>query len=192
MSNPPVAFVTTRWTRVIQAGDSTRDDGQAALASLCQDYWRPLFHFARRKGQSPEDAQDLTQSFLCELLETNALARADRERGRFRTFCSRPSSISWRRSIAAARPKSAAAGQVTLSLEAEAEAGFEPSAGGGRTPAEEFERSWALAMLDRVMGRLRDEYARAGRRALFDGLHPRLSGRGRPPKPRPPREQSWA
>jgi len=34
---------------------------QQALAGLCRDYWKPLYHFARRRGSPPEDAQDLTR-----------------------------------------------------------------------------------------------------------------------------------
>jgi DNA-directed RNA polymerase specialized sigma24 family protein len=80
------AFLTTRWSRVVLAGDSEHPEAHAALSSLCQDYWRPLYYFARRKRHSPEDAQDLTQGFIMGLLESGSLAKADPDRGRFRTF----------------------------------------------------------------------------------------------------------
>lgn len=180
MSNSPV-FVTTRWTRVRQAGEAGGDDAQAALASLCQDYWRPLYHYARRQDHSPEEAQDLTQGFLCSLLERQALSRANRERGRFRSFLlgSFQNFIGNERRRASAQKRG---GGLIVSLEAEAEAGFAPGAGETRTPAEEFERTWALALLDRVMGRLRDECEQVGRGALFEGLYPRLSGAGDDPQ----------
>jgi DNA-directed RNA polymerase specialized sigma24 family protein len=38
--------------------------GQAALAELCQIYWYPLYAFARRRGRSPDDSEDLTQGFF--------------------------------------------------------------------------------------------------------------------------------
>lgn len=174
-------FVTTRWTRVRQAGDSGGDEARAALASLCQDYWRPLYHYARRQEHSPEDAQDLTQGFLCSLLERQALAKADQERGRFRTFllASFQNFIGNERRRASAQKRGSG---LVVSLDAEAEAGFTPGANATRTPAEEFERTWALALLDRVMGRLRDECERVGRGALFKGLYPRLSGLGDDPQ----------
>ena len=59
---------------------------QAALARLCQSYWYPLYAYARRRGYSADDAQDLTQEFFARLLAQNWLAQADRQRGRFRTF----------------------------------------------------------------------------------------------------------
>src|SRR5205085_6271586 len=62
------------------------EQAAGALEKLCQTYWYPLYAFVRRKGHSPHDAQDLTQTFFARLLEKNYIAQADRERGRFRTF----------------------------------------------------------------------------------------------------------
>ena len=70
-------FPHTRWSVVVRANAGSEAGAHEALADLCRDYWRPLFYFARRKGHSPEDAQDLTQGFIAELLERNAIARAD-------------------------------------------------------------------------------------------------------------------
>jgi hypothetical protein len=81
----PWLFVTTHWSVVLAAGqgDSRADD---ALAHLCQTYWYPLYVYARRRGCSPHDAEDLTQAFFARLLEGNWVAKADRQRGRFRSF----------------------------------------------------------------------------------------------------------
>ena len=54
--------------------------------SLCRIYWRPLYLFLRREGIRTEDAQDLTQGFFAELIRDRAHLRADREKGRFRSF----------------------------------------------------------------------------------------------------------
>ena len=80
-SPAPEEFLTTRWSRVVLAGDAGRPEAHAALSSLCQDYWRPLCHFARRKGLSNEDAQDVTQGFILSLLEKGGFAAADQQRG---------------------------------------------------------------------------------------------------------------
>src|SRR5207249_4411965 len=79
-------FTTTHWSVVLSAVDRASPDSEAALARLCQTYWYPLYAYVRRRGNSPEDAQDLTQSFFASLLEKKYLERADRGRGRFRTF----------------------------------------------------------------------------------------------------------
>lgn len=171
-----VAFVTTRWSRVIKAADASLDESKEALASLCRDYWRPLFYFARRTGASPEEAQDLTQGFLCELLEYNAFARADQERGRFRSFLM----AGFQKFMANARRSQSAlkrgGGQIVVSLEAAAAAGHLPEARNDETPERHFERNWAFALLDRVMVRLRDEYQRADRLPVFHALQPHITG----------------
>jgi hypothetical protein len=66
---PQPLFVTTHWSVVLAAGhgDTTRADD--ALAHLCQTYWYPLYAYARRRGCSPPDAQDLTQEFFARLLK---------------------------------------------------------------------------------------------------------------------------
>src|SRR5262249_51053977 len=52
-------FHTTRWTLVMACAHEQSQTGQAALAALCQTYWYPMYAFARRRGHSPADAQDL-------------------------------------------------------------------------------------------------------------------------------------
>ena len=81
-------FPSTRWTMVLEAGDDEAASRQSlsALSELCRIYWRPLYLFLRREGFGPDDAQDLTQGFFADLIETRAYARADREKGRFRSF----------------------------------------------------------------------------------------------------------
>jgi hypothetical protein len=53
-------FDKTRWSMVLGAVQSRAPCAQKALAELCGLYWRPLYAFARRRGRSPEDAQDLS------------------------------------------------------------------------------------------------------------------------------------
>src|SRR5262249_56054278 len=80
------SFNTTRWSVVLAAGRSQSTQAHQALQQLCSAYWYPLYVFARRQGNSPEDAQDLTQDFFARLLEKNYLTKADPDRGKFRTF----------------------------------------------------------------------------------------------------------
>src|SRR5262245_24986606 len=79
-------FPTTQWSLVLIAGEGFSAESQDALATLCRTYWYPLYAFVRRQGYSPDDAQDLTQSFFSRLLEKRYLRDCDRERGRFRSF----------------------------------------------------------------------------------------------------------
>src|ERR1700730_7477606 len=79
-------FPTTLWTVVLHAGRDKGAHVRAALAQLCQAYWYPLYSFVRRRGYSPQDAEDLTQAFFAQLLEKRGLERVDPAQGRFRTF----------------------------------------------------------------------------------------------------------
>ena len=79
-------FATTHWSVVQTAGQPDTFRSAAALEKLCRTYWYPLYAYARRRGQSPADAQDSTQAFFARLLERNWVGDARRERGRFRTF----------------------------------------------------------------------------------------------------------
>src|SRR6476659_6007517 len=79
-------FHTTRWTLVMAAAHDQSQTGRAALAALCQIYWYPLYAFARRRGHSSHDAQDLTQGFFLHILEHRALSGVDRLKGKFRSF----------------------------------------------------------------------------------------------------------
>src|SRR5579871_4126039 len=79
-------FPKTSWSLVARAGAPLTEEGLDALSVLCGRYWYPVYAFVRRRGATAEDAEDLTQGFFARLHETNAIARADPERGRFRSW----------------------------------------------------------------------------------------------------------
>src|SRR5215471_3583482 len=80
-------FQTTHWTVVLQASKADSDESmRKAFATFAEGYWPPLYTFVRRRGYSSADAQDLVQGFFAFLLEHDTLSRADREKGRLRTF----------------------------------------------------------------------------------------------------------
>ena len=72
------SFASTRWTVVRQAADSqtASQHASSALSELCQIYWRPVYVFLRRRGIQQHDAQDLTQGFFTDLIESRTYARA--------------------------------------------------------------------------------------------------------------------
>ena len=170
-------FVTTHWSVVLTARRSDTTRAQAALARLCQTYWYPLYAYVRRRGYGPPDAQDLTQEFFARLLGQNWLAQADRERGRFRTFLlaalSHFLANEWDK--ARAQKRGGSIQLVPLQLDnAETRYGQEPA--DPMTPEQCFERRWALALLDEVLNRLRQEQIAAGTGEMFDALKPCLVG----------------
>jgi DNA-directed RNA polymerase specialized sigma24 family protein len=56
-------FHTTDWRVILEAGAGEASGARAALATLCETYWPPVYAFIRRKGHSPADAEDLTQAY---------------------------------------------------------------------------------------------------------------------------------
>lgn len=73
----PTFFATTRWTLVHDAARGGDTLAVEALGTLASTYWQPLYRYARRKGKSPEDAEDLVQGFLTHIIEARALSRTD-------------------------------------------------------------------------------------------------------------------
>jgi RNA polymerase sigma-70 factor (ECF subfamily) len=81
------SFQTTHWTVVLHAREpDSEESARQALSGFCEAYWPPLYSFLRHRGHPSADAQDLVQSFFAHLLEENTLSRADRQKGRLRTF----------------------------------------------------------------------------------------------------------
>jgi hypothetical protein len=79
-------FRTTQWGLVTAASAEDSSEVQAALEELYRLYCYPVYAFIRRRGHTRQDAQDLTQDFFVHLMEKGTLARADQQRGRFRSF----------------------------------------------------------------------------------------------------------
>jgi RNA polymerase sigma-70 factor (ECF subfamily) len=73
-------FPTTSWNMVRSARNLK------VLDALIKIYWKPLYFFVRQHGNDNERSKDIVQGFLTGLLERGALLKADRGRGRFRTF----------------------------------------------------------------------------------------------------------
>ena len=78
-------FATTHWSLISRAGKSSRE-GRAALEALCRAYWFPVYAFARKQGCTAADAEDVTQDFFAEIVQSQFLQRADASRGRFRSY----------------------------------------------------------------------------------------------------------
>ena len=163
--------------------ESEPEAAQTALAQLCQTYWAPLYTFVRRRGHSPDDAEDLTQSFFVYLLEDKIYLRADSRKGKFRSFllnCLKDrlaDAHDYRQAL-----KRGGGSDLLPLNEAQAEAAeslFQTHGAPEDSPDKEdrlFERAWAetlvAAALNRVAARYRDE----GKRKLFQELKVFVTG----------------
>ena len=155
------------------------DVAGAALAKLCQTYWAPLYSFVRSRGYTVHDAQDLTQSFFAYLLEHKVYARADREKGRFRSFLL--ASIKNFLADAADRERTLKRGgaQDFLPLhEEQAEEAESLFQAHSRTSNEDrlFDRSWAEALIAAGLERLSANYKGEGKEQLFNELRIFVAG----------------
>jgi RNA polymerase sigma-70 factor (ECF subfamily) len=164
-------FPSTCWSRVISAGDPAAPGAREAFAELCRDYWYPLYAFIRRKSQGPEEALDLTQDYFARLLARGVVAAADPARGRFRSFLLSDCVhfLSHRRE--GDRALKRGGGVAIVSIDArDAEGRYLREPMHERTPERLFEHDWAVALLEKVLARLRLEYESSGRGAAFEVL----------------------
>ena len=170
-------FEVTRWSIVVAAGAANSECAHKALAHLCSSYWYPLYAFVRRNGRSVEDAQDLTQGFFARLLEKRDLAAVDRDKGKFRSFLLASMKHYLANEWDRARAQKRGGGQRLISLDAEsAETRYQLEPADESSAEKIYERRWALALLDQVLGRLRDEFTRDGKERVFDELKSALTG----------------
>ena len=168
-------FATTQWTAVFIA---SRDGPErtAALEKFCLAYWYPVYAFVRRRGNSPDDARELTQEFFARLIEKDWLAGVERRETRFSTLLltilKRFLVNEYERAQTAKRGDGIAPVSIDVA-QAESWFGAEPST--SETPEKTFERRWALAVLATAMDRLRTELTAAGKQRVFEVLSPFLS-----------------
>src|ERR1039457_5673530 len=173
-SPPPASdawFVTTHWSVVLSAREKDSPQSAAALETLCRTYWYPLYAYVRRQGQSPHDAQDLTQGFFARLLQKDYLQAAAREKGKFRTFLlvalKRFLANEWDREHALKRGGFAPVVSIDQEI-AESRFAAEPSH--NVQPDMLFDRHWAMTLLERTMVQMDEDYVASARAKLFEYL----------------------
>ena len=171
----PALFTTTRWSVVLAAGDGRSKESEGALAWLCEQYWFPLYAYARHRGHRPPEAEDLVQGFFVRVLERKIFSDLDAERGRFRAFllaCFHHYMASvWTKSQAQKRGGKA---ELVPLDEATAEERYRRDFTDTGTPERDFDRVWALTLLDRVFSRLREECEAEGKAGRFAVIQPFL------------------
>ena len=174
---PRSVFVTTHWSVVLTAARNDTTRARAALENLCQTYWHPLYAYVRRRGYSPEDAQDLTQEFFARLLERNAVASVAPEKGRFRSFLLASMNHFLADEWDKARAQKRGGGKVIPFDPQNAETRLGELPAENFTPEKAFERRWAITLLEQVYRRLGEEYREQNKAMLFDTLRVTLAGK---------------
>lgn len=171
-------FPSTPWTKLREAVSTDPCvDRAAAMNDLCSRYWYPLYAFARWKGCSHEDAEDQTQIFLSRLIERNSLEHADASKGRLRTYLLSAFQHQlinhWEHARAARRGGNA----TMLSLDmggAEERFAHEPP-DPSLSPEEQFDRVWALSLIDHCLADMAADHAGNVQGDAFAALRPFLN-----------------
>jgi DNA-directed RNA polymerase specialized sigma24 family protein len=171
------SFATTHWSIVAQSALTDVPEAADALARLCEMYWPPIYSFIRRRGYTPSDAQDLTQSFFAFFLRTKAYARTDRLHGKFRSFLLASVkhflSDNWDRDQAIKR----GGGYQLVSLNQEtAEAFYDVGSATDSTAERLFELRWAKTVTAGALASLRQELQAEGKLEVFEQLKSFLTG----------------
>lgn len=170
-------FETTRWSLVLAVRDRESPDAAAALATLCESYWYPVYAFIRRSGRSSDDARDLTQAFFTRVLEKGYFGQARQERGRFRSFllASVRHFLANEHDWQQARKRGGAVTHLSLEV-ARGEDVYQIDPVDDATPERLYDQRWARTVLDAAMARTKRRYEKTGRADLWRRLLPYLTG----------------
>ena len=171
-------FPQTNWTQLRDASLNGDTRGRQALEAMCEAYRAPVIGFLRLRGYHANVAEDLAHQFYLELMEKQAWQRADRAKGRFRTFLLGilMNVLSCERQRAGAEKRGA--GVTPLSLDELESNGHEISAG---EESWQFDRQWALGLVASALAGTEASVRDAGRGREWPVLVRFLPGSGAPP-----------
>ncbi len=168
-------FPPTAWSAISIARRHDPDGAIAALRQLALAYWKPLYAFLRRKGESHEDAADSVQGFFAFVFSSGFFEHVDREGGKFRSYLlkslERWRQREWRRE--SAQKRGGHVEHVPLEGLEEMEHAELP---GGTEPEHAFDRQWAMEMVARAVRQVRAGYDARGRGDAFETLRGSLPG----------------
>ncbi|HEY3860659.1 MAG TPA: sigma factor [Verrucomicrobiae bacterium] len=167
------AFATTLWATVFTARSNDKESARNALERLCRIYWPPIYSFVRRRGATSHDAEDMTQAFFSQLVERETIKRAERAKGKFRTFLlaalTNFLSDEWDKQQRLKR-----GGECQIIPLTDMEMDRVPEFADNLSVEKVFDRQWALALIEHVTSLMEREFFTAGKSTLFQALQPML------------------
>lgn len=156
MISGPSHFRTTAWSVVIGAQEDDQGQKGECLARLCRAYWKPVYHYIRRRGLQHEEAKDMTQEYFTIFLEKDFVSTADRERGKFRTFVLVTVNRFLTKQITRKHHRDARQ-NITISSDNDGEEFILPELAVNETAEDEFNRRWALSIIEATLEKMRIE-----------------------------------
>jgi RNA polymerase sigma-70 factor (ECF subfamily) len=131
--------------------------------------------FLAARGYGPQDQQDLVQEFFLNWLRSRAWKRADRLRGKFRTFMLGAVTHLLAHEAAKKAALKRGGGLEVMSLDANATLNLELPMMDAHSSAT-FDRGWAVALVTHAITALRAEFAAREKMAEFEVLRLFLPG----------------
>jgi len=157
--------------------EDSAESARQALSGFCEAYWPPLYSFLRHRGHPSADAQDLVQGFFAHLLEQHTLTRADRQKGRLRTFLLTSLQNFLFNEYDRVRALKRGGGRQIVSIEEylpEAEAAM--LATSHLSDAGSYDLVWASNIVTRAWQRLQNEFVAEGKAESLEELRPFVAG----------------
>ena len=174
MGGSQEAFLTTEWSVIELVHDGRKPSSAALINDLLRKYWKPVYCYLRRKGYDNEQAKDLTQGFFQEVvLGRSLIERAEKSRGRFRTFLLTAlqqyvAGVHRKQYTQKRRPRGDLVGLDELELDEELEAPAQFS------PEECFNYAWAAQLLDDILEEVREKYRADGKNLHWQVFRDRI------------------
>lgn len=156
-----VSFLTTHWS-LIDDVRQEEDEDRALIGLLLERYWKPVYCYLRRKGYGNEQAKDLTQGFLHEVvLDRRLVERAEPSKGRFRALLLH----ALNQYLVDEQRKESALKRIPLEKLVPLEIAELPVV--AATPPEldaeqSFNYAWKAELLDRVLAEVKNSYLKRG------------------------------
>jgi RNA polymerase sigma factor (sigma-70 family) len=144
----------TNWSLIHAAAKGDPVTASEAIERLVRRYWPAVYAFIRQSGRNVNDAADLTQSFVCDVvLHRNLFQKADQSRGKFRTFLLRALENYLRDNHRHETRLKRSGDSAPLRLTNEDLAAAESAR--DLTPEQAFARQWNTTMIRRALERVR-------------------------------------
>jgi RNA polymerase sigma-70 factor (ECF subfamily) len=160
-------FPSTNWSVILSLREKGDPRWRDRFSRLLMSYWRPIYRHIRAGWNAPvEDAKDLTQDFLCSLIESKALDSVHPDRGRFRHFIR----AALKNFLLNARKSAEAVkrgGQVTILSGIPFEDAESPAPAPSGREESDFDAEWARALLQDCVRELRQSLAASGSEGTF-------------------------
>ncbi len=168
----PPRFPTTSWSLVALAGQDDQTQREA-LGQLLSRYMPALqAHLIQAKGLAPDRADDMIQDFVtAKILQRDLIARADQQRGKFRTFL-----LTALDRFLLNRLRDQGAKKRSASAAAEPLGERDEQLAAGPGPSDAFDVAWARSVLSEALGRMRTHCETSGRMDVWSVFECRVLG----------------